>query len=108
LAQEKTSWRIDFQHGNADATDRSLSYEEGPVPAKVAVPLVATRVEERRQAFADRIQAGNIRSLMVVARETRENQITCDCSASMHLRDRVINLVSETVELLWNLAVFSS
>jgi hypothetical protein len=54
------------------------------------VPFVAARVEEEHNLACLRINAGNIRAFVVVARKARQAKIAGNCAAAVLSRDDVI------------------
>jgi hypothetical protein len=108
LPQEYAIGQVDLQDSNRHAPDGCLSDKVGSLPAKMAIPLVPTGIEERSELLRDGVKAGDVRPLVIVARETSEDQVARAGCSSVFLRNHVIDFVSKPIVILMNLTVFAS
>jgi hypothetical protein len=66
---------VHLQDHYCDATDRGQPDEFDVVPVEVIVPAVFARVEEVYDGSADGIKTGHIRTLVAVAKRTRQREV---------------------------------
>src|SRR5262249_51299819 len=66
---------VHLQDSDGHPADRCETNQEGSVPPKVALPLVATRVEKRDKFLRHLVYTGNARALVVIVCEASKAQI---------------------------------
>lgn len=70
LAQGDAKWEIDLEDRDSDTANGGQPTKNGTVPAEMATPFVAARIEESHDLSGYRINTRNVRPLVVVARKT--------------------------------------
>ena len=91
---------VDFEDGHSYPADGSPAHEVRAVPTEVPFPFVVPRVEELCQCLRDRVEARDVRPLVVVARETGKGEVMLGGGPAVLLRDDVIDLVREVPEAM--------
>src|SRR5438034_498967 len=80
----------------------------GPLPAEVAVPLVAARIEQRRELPRLRLQAGDVRSLERIAVKAAKGEVAGHGRPLVLSGDDVVDLERAVVVFLRHAAVFAA
>lgn len=83
---------VDAEYGNGGAADGGAADQDRPVPAEVTRPLVTARIEEPRAPARFGIDAGKVRTFVMVVGEASERKVAGDRLAPMLFGDDVIDL----------------
>ena len=82
-------------HGRT--TNGRSPHDACPTPAEMALPHVATRMEQTGQLSIQRISPGNIGPFLEIAMETREREILHPACATMLLGNDVVDLKGRAI-----------
>lgn len=85
------------EHGDGRTADCGAADQDWSVPAEVMGPFMAARIVKPGALASLRIDAGAVRSLMVVVGEAGESEVPNDRPAPMLLGDDVIDLEWELI-----------
>ena len=88
-------------------TDWCASDKYGSLPLEVVFPLVLPRMKQADNFFRVRIYSGNVRSFVVVARKTREREVSEIVRPVMFTSNNVVNLEGQEVATLRHPAVLA-
>jgi len=99
---------IDFQDFNGGSPNGCPSNEDRSFPGEVITPAILPRMIQSRHLACFRIDASNVRPLVVIAVKTRESEILGDRLAAVFFGDHVVDLVSWVSKHLRHLAVFTA
>ena len=98
---------VDSEHVGRDSPDRRAPGQSRSVPAKVFVPIMPPRIENRCQLSRERINPGDIGPFMHVAVKAAQSQVVGSRRAVVFCGDDVIDLKGQHIEALRQTAVLA-
>lgn len=99
--------QVDFQDGNGRATNRGKPHKPRAIPLEMLLPLMASWMEKPDNSPGARITSGDVRPLVVVAKETSQRQIPGRRWTIVLARNNVVNLKGKVVVISRHPAVFT-
>lgn len=99
--------QIDGEDGDRRPTDGCSTSQSGTKPLEMFGPEIASRVKEPCDLRGLGIEAGDVRSFVVVTREAGQGQILGNCGPGMFLGNDVIDFVRGFGECLGKTTVFA-
>lgn len=109
FAQPDAMGKIHGQYRHGCAADRRTAHQNRTIPAEMPGPLVPPRVKEPGKFLADRVDAGQVRSLVQVVLVTGKGQVAWRIRTSVLTGDDVFDVeCEERIIALMELAVFAT
>ncbi|HEX7446943.1 MAG TPA: hypothetical protein VF306_05320 [Pirellulales bacterium] len=105
---QHTVREVDCQNVDRGSTDRRKPNEQRSIPPKMCAPLIVSRVKQPRHLSCCWVKTGNIRSFVVIARETSERKILKGRWAVVFFGNHVIHLVPRIDQRLRHLAILAT
>lgn len=68
LAEFDAEWIVDVKQDDGDAADRRAADEVSPLPSEMRRPFLASGIEKGRELVGLRVQAGQVRAFVRIAR----------------------------------------
>jgi hypothetical protein len=99
--------KVYSKYGQGGSSDWGSANEVGPLPPKMSVPLVTSRVKESHDLLALGVDAGKICSLKRVTMVTREGQVMGGCGAAVAFGDDVVDFKGNIIVLLGHPAILA-
>lgn len=100
---------IHVQHAYRGATDGSLPHNVDPIPHKVALPLMTSRVEQFGHLIGLRINTCQIRAFVQITINTRQGKIVASIGPAVLPGDDVLDMErGKRCIVLMQLAVFAA
>lgn len=112
LSQKRLPKRHHFrvvhaEHLNGCSTHRGLAHQFRPVPAKVILPAVLTRMEERDHVPGFRIDPRDVRPLVRITVAARVGEVLKYSFTAMLFGDNVFQIKTQHTAVLWKTTVLA-
>lgn len=100
--------QIDFQGYDRGSPGRCSAHQHRTIPAEMSRPLMTAGMKQWNNLPCRRVNSGNIRPFVTVARKTGQAGIVCPRLTQVMFRDDVIDLEWKVEILPGDLAVFTT
>jgi len=102
-----TTVRVHPEYGDGRPADGRDTEQQRAIPAEMARPRVTSRMEKSHDPARLGIDTGQVRSLVVIAREAGQREVSRDRLAAVLLGDDVVDFEIELIALLRHLAILA-